>query len=85
MTETRNKPQKARLHITGMTCATCSATVEKILAETPGVIQAKVNLASETAAVEYDAGKTGLSGLKSVISEAGYDVALHKAISRYAA
>jgi Cu+-exporting ATPase len=83
MTETKNnvqKPQKARLHITGMTCATCAATVEKILAETPGVAEAKVNLASETASVEYDAEKTGLTGLKSVIAEAGYDIALHKSI-----
>jgi P-type Cu+ transporter len=80
MTETKNKPQKARLHITGMTCATCAATVEKVLAETPGVGEAKVNLASETASVEYDADKTGLAGLKTAIADAGYDVALHKSI-----
>jgi P-type Cu+ transporter len=74
------KSQKTRLHITGMNCATCAATVEKILSETPGVAGAKVNLASETAAVEYDADKTGLTGLKNAIAEAGYDVAVHKSI-----
>ena len=40
--------EKARIHITGMTCA---ATIEKGLAETPGVEQAKVNFASEKASL----------------------------------
>ena len=80
MTDIKNKTQKARLHITGMTCATCASTVEKVLADTPGVGEAKVNLASETATVEYDNAKTGLIGLKTAIADAGYDVALHKSI-----
>ncbi len=28
------KTEKARIHITGMTCTTCAATIEKGLAET---------------------------------------------------
>ena len=36
MVEEKKKPQKARLHITGMTCASCVATVEKVLTDTKG-------------------------------------------------
>ncbi|TLG79620.1 heavy metal translocating P-type ATPase [Vagococcus zengguangii] len=39
--------------ITGMTCANCSARVEKELNATEGVIKANVNLATEKATVEH--------------------------------
>lgn len=39
--------------ITGMTCANCSARVEKELKETPGVVEATVNLATEKATVQF--------------------------------
>ena len=41
-----------RLAISGMTCASCVSRVEKALRAVPGVLEARVNLASETAAVE---------------------------------
>jgi len=41
-----------RLAIEGMTCASCVARVESALRAVPGVIDARVNLASETATVE---------------------------------
>ncbi len=48
-----NKVEKAHIHITGMTCASCVARVEVALSSVPGVISANVNLASEKATVEY--------------------------------
>lgn len=39
--------------ITGMTCANCSARVEKELNQQPGVLSANVNLATEKATVSY--------------------------------
>ena len=42
------------LDITGMTCAACSARVEKALSRTEGVSKAEVNLALERASVEVD-------------------------------
>lgn len=39
--------------ITGMTCANCSARIEKELNEQPGVMSATVNLATEKASVKY--------------------------------
>lgn len=40
--------------ITGMTCANCSARVEKELKATDGVLEANVNLATEKATVQFD-------------------------------
>jgi len=76
-----NKVEKAHIHITGMTCTTCAATIEKGLAETPGVEQAKVSFASEKASVEYDPTRVNLAQIKNTISQIGYGVATKKSIS----
>lgn len=44
--------------ITGMTCANCSARVEKELKATEGVLEANVNLATEKATVKFDGNLT---------------------------
>jgi len=44
-------PETIDLTITGMTCASCVARVEKVLSRVPGVTQASVNLATERAQV----------------------------------
>src|SRR5262245_28805955 len=44
--------QQTRLDIEGMTCASCVAHVEKALRHVPGVLDASVNLAAETATVQ---------------------------------
>lgn len=46
------KPEHVTFDITGMTCASCSARVEKVLGRQPGVEQAHVNLALERADIE---------------------------------
>jgi len=74
------KTEKARIHITGMTCTTCAATIEKGLAETLGVEQAKVSFASEKASVEYDPTKVDLAKIKNTISQIGYGVATRKSV-----
>ena len=74
------KAEKARIHITGMTCTTCAATIEKGLAETAGVEQAKVNFAAVKASIEYDPSKIGLAKIKSTISQLGYGTATKKSI-----
>jgi Cu+-exporting ATPase len=48
-----NNEQVATFVITGMTCANCSARVEKELNAQPGVAQATVNLATEKATVQF--------------------------------
>jgi len=74
------KSGKASVHITGMTCTTCAATIEKGLSETPGIEQANVNFASEKASVEYDPTKVDLTKIKNAISQMGYGVATKKSI-----
>ena len=66
--------QKAELTISGMTCACCVHTIEKRLNSISGVADAEVNLATGTAAVEFDPGRTSTTELRQAIEEAGYAV-----------
>jgi len=61
------------LPIEGMTCASCSARVERALQRVPGVMQVSVNLASESAAVEL-ASPVGAELLSQAVEKAGYAV-----------
>ncbi len=79
-TTATGKVEKAKIHITGMTCANCATTIEKGLADTPGVEKAFVNLASEKASVEFDPAKVNLTELKKTVDELGYGVATVKSI-----
>ena len=52
-TATDGPSEALRLRVDGMTCATCSQRIEKVLRRQPGVLSAHVNLATETAHVAY--------------------------------
>ena len=59
--------------VTGMTCANCSATIERVLNQkVPGVISASVNFAAERARVEYLPSVTGTAQIAAAIEKAGY-------------
>jgi Cu+-exporting ATPase len=62
------------LSVGGMTCAACSARVERALRKLEGVESAVVNLATEKATVVYDTGTLRLSAIKEAIIKAGYHV-----------
>jgi Cu+-exporting ATPase len=57
-----------------MTCAACSARVERTLNKLEGVVQAQVNIATEKATVDYLPAKIGIADLKKTISTIGYFV-----------
>ncbi|WP_137109709.1 heavy metal translocating P-type ATPase [Rhodobacter sp. SY28-1] len=61
------------LGITGMTCASCVARVEKAIAKVPGVASASVNLATERADIRYD-GAPVREAVVAAIRGTGYDV-----------
>ncbi|GMU21836.1 MAG: copper-translocating P-type ATPase [Phycisphaerae bacterium] len=62
------------LRIEGMTCASCVARVETALRELPGVSAARVNLATETAAVQLE-GDVPAEALVQAVRSAGYEAA----------
>jgi len=72
--------EKVRIHVTGMTCTTCAATIEKGLAKTPGVEEVKVSFASEQASIAYDPERVNLGTLKETISRTGYNAATRKSV-----
>ncbi|MGK5684056.1 heavy metal translocating P-type ATPase [Actinoplanes sp. URMC 104] len=65
-----------RLDIGGMTCASCVGRVEKALTRLDGVASASVNLATETATVDYDPAAVGPDALTEAVRAAGYQAAL---------
>lgn len=63
--------QEARFAIEGMSCAACSARLEKVLNRLPGV-RAAVNLATETAQIDYIAGAVTEDRLVEAVRKAGF-------------
>lgn len=70
--------EKVTLKITGMTCASCVARIEKGLKKLPGVSDASINLATERASITYDPGLTGPAEFARVVKDLGYGVATEK-------
>lgn len=62
--------------ISGMTCAACSARIEKVLSRTPGISSVNVNLALETAHVEYTPGDISTREIMEKVSSIGYKASL---------
>lgn len=69
-------PQHLTFDISGMTCASCSARVEKVLSRQPGVREARVNLALERADIEGEELDPG--ALATAIGRAGYGALLRQ-------
>ncbi len=65
--------EQLRLPIAGMTCATCAGRVERALDAVPGV-EARVDLASESASVSFDPALADPARLAEAVADAGYDV-----------
>ncbi len=72
--EAKLETKKTILKIGGMTCASCSQTIEGALKKTDGVIEANVNLATEKAVITYDPQITDLEKVKKTIKSTGYQV-----------
>ena len=63
-----------------MHCATCSLTVEKALKSVEGIKNAEVNLASNTALVEFDPSKVDFKLIAKTVAHSGYKVATVRTI-----
>ncbi len=68
------KLQKISASVTGMTCASCVARVEKSISKITGVHEVSVNLATEKATFEIDEASTSLSQIEKAVEDAGYKI-----------
>ncbi len=74
-TEPRTADELTHLAVRGMTCAACVGRVEKALRKVPGVADAQVNFATETAAVRWAdqvVAEGGVAALLAAVDRAGY-------------
>ena len=69
------KPDSIQLAVSGMTCASCVARVEKALLKVPGVTSASVNLATEKVTV-HASSQIPIAALLSAVEKAGYGAQL---------
>ncbi|EEF22785.1 conserved hypothetical protein [Ricinus communis] len=63
---------KVTLHIDGMACGGCAATVQKVLSGIEGVADAQVSHQTASAEITYDASKVQPATLASAVTQAGY-------------
>ncbi|WP_339320864.1 heavy metal translocating P-type ATPase [Paenibacillus sp. FSL W8-0194] len=61
-----------RFKLEGMTCAACANRIEKGLNKMPGVTNASVNFALETATVEYSPAEVSVADMQSKVKQLGY-------------
>ena len=79
MTKESKKLRSTTLPVAGMNCASCVVNVEQVLKNVAGVASAKVNLATGSAAVQYDPSQATLGDMKKAIEGIGYKVVLNTA------
>ncbi|GMH09398.1 hypothetical protein Nepgr_011239 [Nepenthes gracilis] len=68
--------QIVRLRIKGMTCTTCSTTVESVLRGIKGVKKAQVALATEEAEIHYDSKMVSYNEILETVEDTGFETIL---------
>ena len=66
--------EKKTLAVKGMTCASCSARIEKVLSSREGIKAVAVNLAAETMEVEWDKTKLSLDDIAGQVKGLGFEL-----------
>ena len=69
---TTSQLELLRFSISGMSCATCAATIEKLLKKLPGIDTVNVNLAANFAQVSYEPQQVTKNDIFSAVDEAGF-------------
>jgi P-type Cu+ transporter len=78
---TTDAPLVSDISVGGMTCASCVTRVERALRKVPGVVEASVNLATESARVSFDAALANEAQLRRAVRDAGYEPRMAAAAS----
>ena len=73
-----NKQIKESFPVLEMTCAACAVSVESMLKSVPGVADAGVNFANQSAWVQYDPAKVSPEMLQNSVRGIGYDLLIDK-------
>ncbi|MDJ0697545.1 cation transporter, partial [Mastigocoleus sp. MO_188.B34] len=60
------------LKIRGMSCASCSSTIEKAINSVPGVRECTVSFGAQQATVKYNPQKTDIKQIQDAVDAAGY-------------
>ncbi|MQL97850.1 hypothetical protein Taro_030548 [Colocasia esculenta] len=72
----RERALTCRMHIKGMTCSSCSSTIESALQGVPGVQKALVAVATEGAEVQYDPKLVTAKQLVEKVGDLGFEAIL---------
>ena len=72
------RPVKETFPVLEMTCAACAVSVESMLKSVPGVADAGVNFANQSAWVAYDPGVVTPEQLQQSVRSVGYDLLIDK-------
>lgn len=70
--------QTLALPVRGMTCASCSTRLERVLNKTPGVLGAQVNLATEQASIVFDPHQASPQQFHQAILQTGFTVPMER-------
>jgi Cu+-exporting ATPase len=71
-----NRLVSTHLVVTGMTCSSCVANIERTMMKQPGVISCHVNLLAKSAVVDHDPNVIGARSLAQMIEQIGYKAEL---------
>ena len=72
--------KQLQIKIEDMTCAACSQRIENQLNKNEYIKEAGVNLATDTATIEYDEDKISTKEISNIITTTGYTVKMNKTI-----
>ncbi|KAI8147982.1 E1-E2 ATPase-domain-containing protein [Fennellomyces sp. T-0311] len=69
---TRKNMAITRLTVTGMTCSSCVANIERAMMKQPGVASCQVNLLAKSGVIHHDPSIVGARALANMIEQLGY-------------
>ena len=69
---------KKAFPVLNMHCAGCANNVEKTVRKLPGIVDASVNLATNTLSVSYEADKLAPGEIRAAVLSGGYDLIIEE-------
>ena len=76
------KVKKEKFNVSGMTCSSCSAHIDKAISALPGVKSVNVNLLGNSMTVEYDESKLNTNSIIEVVAKSGFTATLNESTAQ---